>query len=155
MKRDTAIKNLNKVVGRLKACNGIYPTPLHDHKFIKVKRAWVFGSVAKGAENPNDLDIFIEYTSEHWRVGKRKQRKQVRKLKDGSRCLHGNLLLDKDYLRRNGVCAPRRSILDFHKWIRSGMQKVSVHYVGEDEVFDDLDTKYLIYPRNDFLAQVA
>lgn len=60
MKRTTATKHLATIVSRLEQCNGIFQTPKAYFSRHIIKKAWVFGSYIKGAENPNDLDILIE-----------------------------------------------------------------------------------------------
>lgn len=96
---------------------------------------WLFGSVAKGKQNPNDIDIFIEV------------------LRDYKRYTTENTdrFFDKDYYRRYGIRCLKDSDFYLKKWLRNGMKNVSIHVFGEDEVFATLDVKYLIYPRNDFL----
>lgn len=48
MKRQTAEKNLKTVIQRLHEINGLLATPLHNWDALKIKRAWLFGSFAKG-----------------------------------------------------------------------------------------------------------
>lgn len=134
MKRETALKNLKKIIDKVKAVNGILSTPKHRNDYIKIKRMWLFGSVAKGKQNPNDIDVFIEVLNDSKRY----------KLENTDR------FLDKEYYRKYGIRRLKASEFYLKKWLRSGMKNVSIHVLGEDEVFDGLDVKYLIYPRNDF-----
>lgn len=143
MKRNTALKNLNLIITRLHVVNGILGTPKHNYDFVRIKRAWVFGSVAKGSENPNDLDIFIEVIND---ANKLKyypnQLKHTDRFADKS--YHGT------YLKHAGLVKTKDAIDYAIKWLRQCAQKVSVHVVDHDEIFSELDVKYLIYPRNDF-----
>lgn len=150
MKRKTAITNLNKIIEKLHSINGIYCAPLCDNEFVKVKRAWVFGSVAKGSENPNDLDIFIEiyWTPRCEQPRRKSQRKMFRN--SGQRMkLHGGFKADKSTLRHS-VPSAVNELSEFTKWLKRGTAKTSIHFVHSDNVFSHLDCKYLIYPRNDF-----
>lgn len=149
MKRQTAIKNLNTIIKRLNDVNGIFPTPHHDSDFVRVKRAWVFGSVAKGAENPNDLDIFLETVGCNSQTRNRKGKLVIyRRNKRGEIIgLTGAWKPDKTVTYVPSRKSARHSLII---WLRSKMKKVSVHFVDSDEVFNELDKKILIYPRNDF-----
>lgn len=60
MKRETAIKNIRQIVSRLEKCRGIIETKgagIYDG--FMVDRLYVFGSTAKGSQNPNDIDLLI------------------------------------------------------------------------------------------------
>ena len=60
MNRKTALKKCKTVADRIKAVNGIIGTPHANFQALRISRAWLFGSTAKGKENPNDVDILIE-----------------------------------------------------------------------------------------------
>lgn len=141
MKRATAERNLKKIIERLHSINGILSTPLHNKDAIKVKRAWLFGSFAKGKDEPNDLDIFVETKS---------FRRDKSYYIDKSGRLKRKYLPDKWYRRTYGMLRPIQSDETLVKWLRKDIRKVSVHFVGGDPVFDKLDKKTLIYPRCDF-----
>ncbi|WP_227430766.1 nucleotidyltransferase domain-containing protein [Psychrobacter sp. I-STPA6b] len=152
MKRATALKNLNRIICKIHSINGIYATPLCNNEFVKIKKAWVFGSVAKGSEAPNDLDIFIEVASHKLSSNRdRKGRRKIFRHAKHQIRLHGGFKADKT----TGHSVP--TILNSHnelcKWLRKGTKKTSIHFVGEDEVFETLDYKVLIYPRNDFIIE--
>lgn len=141
MNNKTAVKNLNMVLRRIRAVNGILATPMHEYDAVKIKRVWLFGSFAKGKAEPNDVDLFVElvrfrsdFVPPCTRIGK----------------INGRYLLDKDYYRRHGIIRPKQVYDTLIKWLRKDLRKVSVHIVGDDEIFSQLDTKILIYPRNDF-----
>lgn len=138
LKRSTALKNVAEIARRLNVINGNLSTPKHNHNYIRIKRAWVFGSVAKGSDAPNDIDIFIEL----YRVGKRY----------GAHEKYSDRFLDKDYCRRYGIQVVKSAEIYAIQWLRKGMKNVSVHTVENDKVFEDLDLKILIYPRNDFIG---
>lgn len=164
MKRPAAIRNLNTVIKRLHSINGLLATPMHNHPFIKVRRAWVFGSVAKGKLEPNDVDVFVELVKPD--IRKKYSRYD---LNDGTRYddlgrkvkysrmvngelygLHGGYLLDVPLWKDTGLCFAKSAEECFVIWLKKRMPKVSIHIVGNDGSFDVLDTKYLVYPRCDF-----
>lgn len=150
MKRQTALKNLDKIIQKVRSINGIYPTPLSDVDFVKIKRMWVFGSVAKGSKNPNDLDIFIEIYGDGFKGVQpiRKGKKKVfRYNKEKGYFLQG--CFKKGVVRLGNECQPS-AMKEVEKWLRQGTQKTSIHIVGHDDIFKRLDCKYLVYPRNDF-----
>ena len=150
MKRATAIKNLNNIINKVRSVNGIYPTPLCNEEFLKIKRVWVFGSVAKGSDSPNDLDIFIEILNHsESKQPTRKGRQKMYRSAGLRRKLHGGYKMDKSTQNRS-VPSSVSSKSELCKWLRAGAQKTSIHFVGEDEIFETLDCKYLVYPRNDF-----
>lgn len=141
MKRATAERNLQKIIDRLHSINGMLYTPLHNNEMIKVKRAWLFGSFAKGKDEPNDLDIFIETITY-----KRDEKFYI----DCRNRLSGRHKIDRWYRRSYGILRPIQSDETLVKWLRKDIRKVSVHFVGHDLIFSELDKKTLIYPRCDF-----
>lgn len=141
MKRHTAEKNLKTVIQRLHKINGVLATPLHNWDAVRTKRAWLFGSFAKGKDEPNDLDIFVEVIA---------CRRDYRDYIGLNNRLRGCYKLDKAYRRSYGMVRAIRSDEAFVKWVRKDMKKVSIHIVGNDVCFDHLDKKILIYPRCDF-----
>ena len=60
MKRELAVRYAREIAERLHRVNGIVCTPNTQFDAIAVRRVWVFGSTAKGAMFPNDLDILID-----------------------------------------------------------------------------------------------
>jgi hypothetical protein len=130
MKRQTAIKYAREVGNRLHLVNGILSTPNCDYEAYIVRRVWVFGSTAKGAAEPNDLDLLIDARS----AGRRIIWKRGRKL-------------DKGYLRSYRARDMPRSKTAFLKWLTRGMRRVSRHLAAVEEI--PIDVKLLIYPRWD------
>lgn len=150
MKRQTALRNLDKIIQKVRSINGIYPTPLCDFDFVKVQRMWVFGSVAKGSMEPDDLDIFIELYGHglSWDQPRLKAKRKVfRKGSDLGVFTHGSY---KKGRVRNHIELPPNALKEFEQWLTKGTKKTSIHIVGHDNIFDRLDCKYLVYPRNDF-----
>ena len=141
MKRKTAEKNLKTIISRLHQVNGILATPNYNQNAVRIKRAWLFGSFAKGKDEPNDLDIFVEVIyvpPERFYIEEHRYK------------LLGCFKPDKAYSRSYGMIRPAQSDEYFVKWLRKSMKMISVHFVGDDRVFDRLDKKILIYPRCDF-----
>lgn len=153
MKRQTALKNLYKILQRIRSTNGIFATTMDDQPYSRIQRAWVFGSVLKGSESPNDIDIFIQFARYNHPPAEKelKSRRKIFKHYMSNR-LHGGYRPCK---RNNGWKNHRwhrlvRADEEFAIWLRKHIPKVSIHVVGEDRVFDRLDKKCLIYPRCDF-----
>lgn len=150
MKRATAIRNLNSIVRKVRDINGIYATPLCTQDFIKIKRIWVFGSVAKGSALPSDLDIFVEVNNSlESEQPRRKGRQKIYRTTGHSLRLHGSYKMNKSSKNR-AIPSAVSSQSELYKWLIKGTKKTSVHFVDQDETFSSLDCKYLVYPRNDF-----
>ena len=130
MKRATALRYAREIARRLHEVNGLLATPVCKHEAVRVRRVWVFGSTAKGAENPNDLDVMIELDC---MVGRHKTWQQT--------------TIDKEARKRFGVRVARDNRTVFLKWLTKGMRGVSRHCRDMDGVV--LDVQTLIYPRYD------
>jgi hypothetical protein len=134
MQRKTAIKNAMTVTSRLRKCCGLIGTSGATTDCMKVRRAWIFGSTAKGSEAPNDLDVLLEcYSVGKWRP------KQARMLRgrDGARYKMSGFRVLSNYLS-------------------AGMKMIRIHSYDIDGGFGDIpQTKIMIYPRNDFFSQEA
>ena len=130
MKRETALRYAREIARRLHEVNGLLATPVCNYEAVRVRRVWVFGSTAKGAENPNDLDVMIELDC---MVGRHRTWQQS--------------TIDKDARRRFGVRVARGNRAVFLKWLTKGMRGVSRHCRDLDAV--ELDVQTLIYPRYD------
>ncbi|MBU2968760.1 hypothetical protein KO527_05280 [Pseudoalteromonas sp. C2R02] len=93
MKRSTATKHLNTIIERLKENNGMFYTPDCDRPMVVVFDAWVFGSYAKGSDQPNDLDIlfsskkFGEFNAEASLEGKRAYDRAVINIRKGMKMI--------------------------------------------------------------------
>ena len=134
MKRLTALRNLREIERRLHVVNGILATPNCERDAYRVSRVWVFGSVAKGSETPNDVDVMIE----------------GREVGRFHRWCRGRVL-DKRYRHACGMSTAPASRQAFLVWLTKGMKKVSRHCTESDAV--ELDVKYLIYPRWEMPAE--
>ena len=130
MKRATALRYAREIARRLHEVNGLLATPVCKHEAVRVRRVWVFGSTAKGAENPNDLDVMIELDC---MVGRHRTWRQA--------------TIDKEAQRRFGIRVARDNRDVFLKWLTKGMRGVSRHCRDTDGVV--LDVQTLIYPRYD------
>lgn len=129
MKLTTALRYADEVARRVRAVSGLLATPLCGHEAVRIKRIWVFGSTVKGSQAPNDLDLLIDLVE----VGRRYSYRQTR--------------VDKTYFRRHGARIAPRSRDAALIWLTRGMRMVSRHCL--DDECADIDTKVLIYPRND------
>jgi predicted nucleotidyltransferase len=150
MKRNTALKSLFKVLQRIHNINGVLNTPMDDNVCCKIKKAWLFGSVLKGSDNPNDIDIFIEIAKPN--TPPEKELKSRRKVYRSYQRLHGGFrpCRRSQKWRMGKMHSKARSCESFIIWVRKHIPKVSIHVVGHDAAFETLDQKCLIYPRCDF-----
>lgn len=114
-----------EIAGRLHRFNGIIGTPNCSHEAIVVRRAWVFGSFAKGSDTPNDLDVLIDCAPagryQAWKPGRK---------------IGGRLL---------GVPRMAEAENEFLKWLTQGMRQVSRHIYSHEAT--EFDLKLMIYPR--------
>lgn len=154
MKRSTAIKNVKEIVRRVNSVNGIIGTPKHEMDFYRIKRVWLFGSVAKGSNEPNDIDIIIEGIGVETGGNRRHTRERFYPGYSGRYERRGGKHTDRIFEKResSGYFQCKSSKDYAIKWLRSGMKSVSIHTVrGEGRDFlEQLDKKVLIYPRCDF-----
>lgn len=138
MKRSTAVHHVFVVAQRLRDTCGIVCVPNAGHGAVRVRRAWVFGSTAKGADSPNDVDILIDCSEvgpwSAWSPGRK---------------------LDRRYRRSFGICLMPDATERFIIWLRSGMTKVSVHRFSQDGRLLANEVKVMIYPRMDFSPEGA
>ena len=137
MKRATALRYAVEIARRVHAVNGLLATPLCDFEAQRISRIWVFGSTAKGSQNPNDLDILIEmrHCGRHrtWKQGK----------------------LDKPMYRAGGYRLAACSHQEALKWLTKGMRLVSRHTTESEGLFRKnlIDVKKMIYPRYELDSQ--
>jgi len=129
MQLTTALRYAHEVARRVNAVNGLLATPLCGREAVRIKRIWVFGSTVKGSQAPNDLDLLIDLAE----VGRLYSYKHTR--------------VDKAYFRRHGTRTAPRARDAALIWLTKGMRMVSRHCL--DDECADIDTKVLIYPRND------
>ncbi len=111
MKRQTAIRHVHTIAERLRSVGGVIDTPTAQFPRVVVRDAWVFGSVVKGSESPNDVDILLDYDVDG----------HARKV-----CEEG-VLFDKDTLRRRNILAPLDSEEVALRWLKNGMRMISLH----------------------------
>lgn len=131
MKLSTSIRNAMTVAERIKRCNGLIGTPEAITEAFRIKRAWVFGSTAKGNPNPNDTDILIE----GGRVGRFNPRRAKKQPKSKSRM---------------GIRYRVESIEVACAYLVGNLKMIRLHDIMVDGNLGDIpDTKIMIYPRND------
>jgi len=144
MKLATALKNAALITERLKSVNGLIGTPGTQFEAVRVRRAWLFGSAAKGCAAPNDVDILLEY----WACGRQYTTQKILHCGTGRRA---GAMVDKEFRRRHGVSLPMDAEAYALKWLRRHMKRVSLHDYKIDGSL--ADGKILIYPRNDLARQ--
>jgi predicted nucleotidyltransferase len=128
VKRTTALLHVETIAERLRQTGGIFGTPGTLREAVRVRRAWLFGSVAKGSPMPGDVDIMLDIEA----VGRLYRRGQAP-------------------LDRRTICGlrfPRDSRNEFLRWLRRDMKMVSLHCRDTDDV--KLDVMVMIYPRDDW-----
>ena len=137
MNRKTALNKCKTVADRIKAVNGLIGTPHANFQALRVSRAWLFGSTAKGKKNPADVDILIEcrMVGDYQTTGKRAGRENAR----------GNAKRTK---RGYWIGSPVCSYDEAKKYLSKGMYKISIHNFAIDGNFGDVaETKIMIYPK--------
>jgi predicted nucleotidyltransferase len=131
MKLETSIKNAMRVAERIKQCNGLIGTPHASHEALRISRAWVFGSTAKGKLNPGDTDILLE-------------------CKKVGRFNFANATRMPRHLDRSGVRYRLDAIRAGYGYLRTGLKMVRFHDIKIDGQIGDVEnTKIMIYPRMD------
>lgn len=143
MKYETAIKNAREIAARIKKVNGLIGTPGCEYDVFKIRRAWLFGSTAKGKSNPGDVDILIEGHA----VGRR--------LFAGCRANRGvpwsNALADKEFKRRYGISVSKSSKMNAVLFLTKNMKMIRVHdYSVDGEI---AYPRIMLYPRIDLPTQ--
>lgn len=137
MKRATALKSIAQIVARLHSLSGIICTPHGSHDGVRIKRAWVFGSTAKGAESPRDIDILLDFEL----VGRYKDRARGHKNKGGTPCL------DKERRRRYGINISIASEEIALGSLRKGLKMIRFHSLSIDG--DIATPRIMLYPKNE------
>ncbi len=61
LRRKKAFEYCKTIHERLKSIDGIFVGSNTDFRYKIIFNVWLFGSMAKGSENPNDLDILYDY----------------------------------------------------------------------------------------------
>ena len=161
MKRATAIKTALEIAERVKKCSGVIGTPECEFTAFRIKRMWLFGSTAKGCENPNDVDILIDGSEcglsqfANWK-SKSSMRGYVRDRKKmvTKRFIKFRLgKIDKSYLKSTGVPHAISSRITALRMVRGNSKMVRFHEFDVDGSL--AHPRIMLYPRNDFKAQVA
>ena len=133
MKLQTSIRNALKIAERIKRCNGLIGTPYTSHEALRIKRAWLFGSTAKGKLNPGDTDILLEC----YVVGRFNLK---------------NAKLEPKGRRSSGYRYKLNAIDEGRYYLRSGLKMVRFHDLEIDGNLGDIaQTKIMIYPRIDLV----
>lgn len=126
MKRSTALRYCSEIHQRLIEVGGIVPTPRGGWSHVRVHNIWVFGSTAKGSNEPNDLDLLIRLEE----CGRRQSWQQVG--------------FDPAYLRRTGIRVARDPRKEALIWLSRGMKNVSRHDFESELV--EIDIKLPLWP---------
>jgi len=160
LKRSTAIKTALEIADRVKKWNGIIGTPECEFTAFRIKRMWLFGSTAKGYENPNDVDILIDggecglIQFANWKNKKSMAGfiKDRKKRTDRYSVKFRLGKTDKGYLRSCGVYTAVSSRITALRMIKGNSKMVRFH---EFEVDGNLAyPRIMLYPRNDFKTQI-
>ena len=117
MKYETAIKNAKKVADRIRRSNGLIGTPDCQYSVFKIKRAWLFGSTAKGKPLPNDVDILIE----GFGVGRRQHVNQIPSIP------WSNAAVDKEYKRWYRISLPKSSESEAIKFLTKNVNYPTIN----------------------------
>ena len=139
MKYETAIRNAVKVADRIRGSNGLIGTPECERDTVKIRKAWLFGSTAKGKPNPSDVDILIEYDL----IGRR-QHTNCRAHRGFS---GANAAVDKESKRRYGMSLPKSSWAVTAKFLTNNMKMIRIHNASIDG--EIAHPRIMIYPRMD------
>lgn len=137
MKLSTSLKNANAVADRIKALSGIIMTPEGSREAVRIKRAWLFGSTAKGKVNPNDTDIILEVIE----VGSLKLTNKWRMYN-----FKNNAKTDKRK-RMYGLSVPIYSYSIALRYLAKNLKMVRIHHIDIDGEY--ATDRVMIYPRND------
>jgi predicted nucleotidyltransferase len=127
VKYETAIGYAHLIAARLRAVNGLIPTPRASFEYLRVRRAWVFGSTVRGKDRPNDLDIMLDVAF----CGRQLRRMRFRR--------------NESFIHRTLFS----TFEDGARWLRRGMRNVSMHTNDEWPCLSRR-CRVLIYPRNDY-----
>ncbi len=133
MRRETAMSHVRRIAQHLKRINGILATPNTQYPAAVIRRAWVFGSTAKGSPEPADVDILLDMRA----VGERTLQKR-------------GLPFDKNAWKCWRVKIVPETIPAAVEALRENMRNVSFHLLAEDAALQ-LGPLQMIYPRLDFV----
>ncbi len=131
MKRELAIRRLQKVIDRINAVNGVFETPSARYPAARIVNVWLFGSLLKGSETPNDIDLLFEY-------------EELGEL----RTLAQTGVYDKDYYRSYGMKCTIDTWKVFGRELRKNIPMVRMHKLMVDGSV--AYPRALIYPTLEF-----
>lgn len=131
MRRIVAINRLKKIISRLNDCNGVIETPDCNYAATRIKSAYIFGSVLKGSQTPNDIDIIVEFES----VGNFRSVKEIG-------------IFDNRKYRSYGVMVAKRSCENAIISLRKHIPMVRIHDMKIDG--DIAYPRVMIFPSNHF-----
>jgi predicted nucleotidyltransferase len=131
MKRDLALRRLQRIIDRINAVNGVFETPDARYPAVRLINVWLFGSLLKGSETPNDIDLLFEYEE----LG------ELRTLKETG-------VYDKDYYRTYGMKCTIDTWKAFGQQLRKNIPMVRMHKLMVDGSV--AYPRALIYPTLEF-----
>lgn len=114
MKLEVALRHAREIASRLANASGKIDTPNGAHEAMQIEALWLFGSAAKGAENPNDIDLLYKGGT----VGQYRNAEIV-----------GH---DPAYLRRHGIRVPRSTETLALQELRRGLKMIRFHRLEID-----------------------
>jgi predicted nucleotidyltransferase len=144
MKLEAAISKAKIIAERIKQSNGLIGTPECSFEAYRIKRAWLFGSTAKGKDNPNDVDILIE-AREAGRPQRTQRNKSYTKDRRFNRAC--NARIDKQYYRSYGMIRGICTYKTAQSFLRGHLKMVRFHSIEIDG--EIAYPRILIYPRMD------
>jgi len=143
LKRKTALRYALTIHRRLKELSGLIGTPECSSSAYRVRRAWVFGSTAKGSENPRDLDVLVDDRE----CGRRQfcKWKKPPSYENGRRW---ECKINRYELRAHRIAQPLFSSCTAQAYLRRGLPMVRFH--SENSEGHIAHPRIMIYPRFDF-----
>lgn len=142
MKRETALRYAETIAARLRSHGGLIGTPDADREALRIARAWLFGSTAKGNNSPRDVDILLDL----WPCGRLQlvNRAPWRGTKQRVGAKIGSTAYAKRYrLPLNCKVSALHALV-------AGMRMVRFHeFMIDGDLGDIPETRIMIYPRND------
>ena len=122
LSRIKAFKYAKTIHERLKSIDGVFLGIDSDFRYQIVTNVWVFGSMAKGSQNPNDLDILYNCV-----------------------LLSPRLKLFRSWRNDRWINIKNQIDNQFSKCIRDGLNQISLHGMGDNCLVKD--HKIEIYPK--------
>jgi len=122
LSRIKAFKYAKTIHERLKSIDGVFLGIDSDFRYKIVTNVWVFGSMAKGSQNPNDLDILENYV-----------------------LLSSRLKLFRSWRNDRWINIKNQIDNQFSKFIKDGLNQISLHDMDDNCLVKD--HKIEIYPK--------